>query len=314
MHAESQAVDIAAPPLTRAGLPRLLARLLRIGQWPKNMFVFAGVMFGSQYADGHLALATCRVFVAFCLASSAVYILNDYHDRDADRRHPIKRLRPLASGEIAPARALAIAGGLLALALACAGTAAARAQGLLLAYLAVNVAYSWHLKRVVVIDVMCIASGFMLRLLAGTWAIGIPPSGWLLVTGMFLTLFIAFAKRRAEWAIQGGQGETRAVLLDYTEGLLDTYLAITAAGTAICYALYTVDPQTISLHRTDRLVATVPVVVFWLLRYLFLLHRGRGGGDPSADVFADRQLLFAALLFGATVLAILQPYRHWLPN
>lgn len=133
----------------------------------------------------------------------------------------------------------------------------------------------------------CIASGFMLRILAGTWGIHIPPSRWLILTGMFTTLFLGFASR-AEWADAGESHGRRRVLSDYSQALLDSFLSITATGTVMSYGLYTLDAQTIALHHTDKLIYTLPFVLFGLFRYLLILHNGKKGENPSVDVFTDR--------------------------
>jgi 4-hydroxybenzoate polyprenyltransferase len=174
-----------------------------------------------------------------------------------------------------------------------------------LTYLAINCAYSLILKHQAVIDVFCIAAGFMLRILAGTWGIRIPPSGWLILTGMFITLFLGFAKRRAEWTDASGSHARRPVLELYSRELLDTFLSITATGTVLSYGLYTLDPATIGLHHTDKLIYTLPFVLFGLFRYLFRLHNGDKGENPSADVFTDHQLILCGLAFGGSALWLL---------
>ena len=173
-----------------------------------------------------------------------------------------------------------------------------------MSYLLINVAYSLRLKHQPIIDVFCISSGFMLRILAGTWGIHIPPSGWLILTGMFITLFLGFGKRRAERRDAAGT-HRRPVLASYSGELLDTFLSITATGTALTYGLYTRDPQTIALHHTDKLILTLPFVVFALFRYLYLLHNSKKGENPSADVFTDPQILLCGLSFAACTLWLL---------
>lgn len=288
-------------------LPRFpdLVRLLRPKQWVKNVFVCAGVLFGARLHDTHLVTAMALAFVAFCLISSCVYVFNDYLDRESDRRHPTKRNRPLASGAVSPAQGLVVAVACLALSLTAAWFADQRSLIVILIYLAINIAYSLQLKHQAVIDVFCIASGFMLRILAGTWGIRITPSGWLLLTGMFITLFLGFAKRRAEWTDAAEQHVRRPVLKLYSRELLDTFLSITATGTVLSFGLYTLDAQTIALHHTDKLIFTLPFVLFGLFRYLFILHNGKKGENPSADVFADYQILLCGLTFSGTTLWLL---------
>ena len=277
-------------------------RLLRPKQWVKNGFVCAGVLFGDRLSDTHALTAMGFVFIAFCLMGSSVYVLNDYLDRESDRMHPTKRNRPLASGAVTPSEGFAVGAACMAGSLTAAWWAEPRALIVVLVYLAINTAYSIQLKHQPVIDVFCIASGFMLRILAGTWGIRISPSGWLLLTGMFITLFLGFAKRRAEW-VDAGVGRSRRPVLElYSRELLDTFLSITATGTVLGFGLYTLDPATIALHHTDKLIYTLPFVLFGLFRYLFILHSGKKGENPSADVFTDRQLVTCGLAFcGATL-------------
>jgi 4-hydroxybenzoate polyprenyltransferase len=282
-----------------------LVRLLRPKQWVKNTFVFAGVLFGAQLHSARFMSAAALTFVAFSLMGSSVYVLNDYLDRESDRQHPTKRNRALASGAVTPTQGFCAAAVCMSISLAAAGFADIRVLGIVLTYLAINCAYSLILKHQAVIDVFCIAAGFMLRILAGTWGIRIPPSGWLILTGMFITLFLGFAKRRAEWTDASGAHARRPVLELYSRELLDTFLSITATGTVLSYGLYTLDPATIALHHTDKLIYTLPFVLFGLFRYLFLLHNGDKGENPSVDVFTDYQLILCGLAFGGSALWLL---------
>jgi 4-hydroxybenzoate polyprenyltransferase len=272
----------------------------------KNSFVCAGVIFGGQFHNVPLLRAMLLTVVAFSLMGSSVYVINDYMDRDSDAKHPTKRRRPLASGAVRPGEAFAAAAICLGLSVAAAWGADPRAFALVLVYFAINVTYSLSLKHQAVTDVFCIASGFMLRILAGTWGIRIAPSGWLLLTGMFITLFLGFAKRRAEWSDASGAHGRRPVLDVYSPELLDTFLSICATGTVLSYGLYTLDAKTIQLHHTDKLIYTLPFVLFGLFRYLFLLHRRKKGENPSADVFTDPQILICALAYVATALWLLE--------
>jgi 4-hydroxybenzoate polyprenyltransferase len=286
--------------------PRLkiteLIVLLRPKQWVKNVFVGAGVVFGAQLHNLLALRAMALAFAGFSLMGSAVYVLNDYFDRESDRQHPTKRHRPLASGALSPAEGL-IAGMLCAaLSMVAAWFADPRVLAIVLIYLALNLAYSVRLKHQAIADVFCIATGFMLRILAGTWGIHIPPSGWLMLTGMFITLFLGFAKRRAELTDASGAHARRRVLDTYSPELLDSLLSITATGTVLTYGLYTLDANTILLHHSDKLIYTLPFVLFGLFRYLLLLHRSNKGENPSSDVFTDHQMLLcAAAYLGVTV-------------
>jgi 4-hydroxybenzoate polyprenyltransferase len=282
-----------------------LLRLLRPNQWIKNTFVLAGSLFGASLSDLHVLTAAGLAFVSFCLMGSAIYVLNDYMDREADRQHPTKRLRPLASGEISVAQAGAAAGICLVLSLLAAWAVGPRMLIVVLLYLGINTAYSLGLKQQAVLDVFCIASGFMLRIIAGSWGINISPTGWMIFTGMFITLFLGFAKRRAEWVDAEGEHKRRKVLASYSQQLLDSFLAITATGTVLSYGLYTLDPRTVALHGTDKLIYTLPFVLFGLFRYLFLLHSRNRGENPSSDVFTDGQIILCGLAFVGTTIWLL---------
>jgi 4-hydroxybenzoate polyprenyltransferase len=292
---------------TATRLPAIV-HLLRPAQWVKNVFVCAGVLFGGRLGDPRALSAMLLAIAAFSLMGSAAYVMNDYLDREADRAHPRKRDRPIASGALTPGTALVVALACFAGSVTAALGAGPRVVLLVGAYLAVNIGYSLFLKHEPVVDVFCIAAGFMLRILAGTAGIGIPPSGWLLLTGMFVTLFLGFSKRRAEWVDAAGLGLTRRVLTDYSAPLLDSFLAVTATGTALCYGLYTLDAQTIALHGTANLIYTTPFVLFGLFRYLYTLHRQNKGENPSVDLFSDRQLIVCGLAYVASVAWILN--RH----
>ena len=274
-----------------------LVRLLRPTHWIKNAFVCAGILFGVQFRNPAFVHATLLAVIAFCLMSSCVYVLNDYLDRQADRAHPVKRHRPMASGAIGPFQGLTAAAVCLCASALMAWLAGPRVQLIVLIYLGINCAYSLRLKHEAVVDVFCIACGFMLRILAGTWGIGIPPSGWLILTGMFLTLFLGFAKRRAEWHASRGEAKPRTVLNYYSQPLLDLFLSITASGTALSYGLYALDPQTIALHHTNKLIYTMPLVLFGLFRYLFILHSQGKGENPSVDIFTDVPILLCGLVY-----------------
>lgn len=279
-------------------------QLLRPQQWIKNAFVWAGFLFARAWHDLALAEQVTLAFVAFCLLASAVYIGNDWIDRDADRAHPTKRRRPLASGQVGGAAA-----GSLAIVFALAGLAIGAWVGaglfaVLVAYLALNAAYSLQLKRIVIVDVFALSLGFLLRILAGTIGVGIAPSPWLLMCGLMLTLLLGFGKRRAESAtVDASAG--RAVLAEYSPALLDRLIVVCVSGTLIAYSLYTISPQTITLHGSADLVYTVPIVTYALFRYLYLLGGGHAAEDPSGLFIGDRHLQVSALAWLVAVIWIL---------
>jgi decaprenyl-phosphate phosphoribosyltransferase len=244
--------------------------------------VFAGLLFSQRWSDAAMLHNVLLAFAAFCCASSAVYVVNDWLDRKADAQHPTKRLRPFASGAVSAPLGLGLAGLLLA-----GGFWLAYGNRVLLAllgiYMLLNVAYSLRLKTVPVVDVFIIASGFILRLLAGTVAVGISPSHWLLLTGMFVALFLGFAKRKAETF--HAAGSQRAVLAHYPPALLDTFMAMTMTAMLLSYSLFAISPESQTRHG-ERLIYTVPLVIFGMLRYTYQVHRGRGE-DVARDLLRD---------------------------
>lgn len=285
---------------------RLYLKLLRPHQWVKSAFVFVGLLFGHAWHDVPLVASVLLAAAAFALAASAIYVLNDWADRTRDRAHPVKRHRPLALGLISTRQALTLAGVCLVLAMPLAFAASPVVAGIVLAYVLLNIAYSLAWKHVVLLDVFIISAGFMLRILAGTLGVGIAPSHWLLLCGLMLTLFLGFAKRRAELkALEGRGGGHRKVLDDYDPRLLDQLIAICAANTLVSYSLYTVSAETLAAHGTANLIYSLPFVAYGIFRYLFLLHRRAGGGDPALALLRDRHLLGACAAWLATVVFLL---------
>jgi 4-hydroxybenzoate polyprenyltransferase len=269
-------------------------RLMRPYQWVKNAFVLTGLLFGHAWRDPQLVALVMVVFIAFCLVSSAVYTFNDIVDLEQDKQHPKKSRRPLASGQVSvpAATALAVVLGVLGLSLAYIASPAVLA--ILALYVLMNNAYSLWLKHVVILDVFIIATGFMLRILAGTLGVGIPPSQWLLLCGLMVTLFLGFTKRRAEiFALNDDKANHRKVLEHYSPVLLDKMIGITASGLIMSYSLYTMNPDTIRIHGTANLIYTVPFVMYGVFRYIYLLHHQSRGGDPSHDLVRDRHLLIS---------------------
>lgn len=273
-----------------------LIQLLRPHQWVKNGFVLVGLLFGHAWTNPEMRAQALAAFVAFCLISSAVYVMNDILDREADRRHPEKRKRPIASGRVGIGAAVALAGICLlaggGLVFGLFGVPPSQAPWIFVAYVLMNIGYSLGLKHVVILDVFIIAAGFMLRILAGTLGVGIQPSHWLVLCGLMLTLFLGFAKRRAEVEVPAEEGKPhRRVLDQYSVPMLDQFITLTGGATVIAYSLYTVSEETIALHGTPWLIATVPCVLYGLLRYLYRLHRAGGGGDPARELLNDPHLM-----------------------
>lgn len=278
-----------------------LWRLMRPHQWLKNSFVFTGLLFGHAWQDAHLVTQVAFAALAFSLMSSAVYIINDMVDCEQDKLHPVKRRRPLAANQINMTTA-AVFAALLSISGVLLASSVSHAVLVIVAlYALINLAYSLRLKHIVILDVFIIAAGFMLRILAGTLGIGIPPSQWLLLCGLMITLFLGFAKRRAEIiALSDTRSAHRRVLVHYSAVLLDKMIVITASGVIMSYSLYTMSPETIHTHGTSNLIYTLPFVMYGVFRYIFMLHQRRGGGDPSRDIMHDPHMLLAVLAWGAT--------------
>ena len=281
-------------------------KLLRPHQWVKSGFIFVGLLFGHAWQQPLLVQQVILAALAFALGASAVYVGNDIVDRQADREHPRKCLRPVASGAVGVRAALVLGFCCLAGSLLLAYAASSAVLAIMLGYVALNVAYSMGLKHVVLLDVFIIAAGFMLRILAGTLGVGIAPSHWLLLCGLLLTLFLGLVKRRAELkAMVERGGSHRRVLEDYDPALLDQLIAICASGAIVSSSLYTVSPETVAMHGTTDLIYTLPFVIYGIFRYLFLVHRGGGGGDTAADLARDAHLLGAVVGWLASIVALL---------
>lgn len=287
---------------------RAIIRQMRIRQWTKNLVLFAGVVFSHRFTETTELFRAGVGFFSFSLLASAVYVLNDILDVEKDRLHPEKRLRPIAAGLI-PVRA---AWGLLVVLLA-SGLALGvwLGWGFLIVgaiYLTLNVAYSWRLKHVVILDVMLIAIGFVLRAVAGVELLESREtiSPWLLICTLFLALFLAVGKRRHERVLlaEGAEGHRRT-LQEYPPELIDQLVPVVTAATVISYAIYTVSPQTVENFGTGALVYTIPFVVYGIFRYLYLVYRRQGGGSPSEVLLTDLPTLCNVVLWALTVLVIL---------
>ncbi|RIK43910.1 MAG: decaprenyl-phosphate phosphoribosyltransferase [Chloroflexi bacterium] len=285
-----------------------LLQAMRPKQWTKNAIVFAALVFDNHLLDGRPFLLALGAFVAFCMASSAVYLVNDLQDAASDRLHPGKRERPIASGRLGVAHAwlalaaLAIAAMVLAIFLR---PAFALVLG---GYLILMTAYTFHIKHMVILDVFAISAGFVLRAAGGAVVLDVPISPWLYVCTVLLSLLIAFGKRRHELLLlEGEAGGHRRNLEEYSAHLLDQFILITAAATVMAYSLYTFAAPNLPDNHTMML--TIPFVLYAIFRYLFLVHRRDGGGSPEQMLFSDRLLLGSIVLWGALSIVIL--YWPW---
>jgi 4-hydroxybenzoate polyprenyltransferase len=285
-----------------------LIRLLRVHQWTKNLVLFAGVLFAQEFTHWPQLARAGVGFLLFCLLSSSVYILNDLADLEQDRRHPQKRHRPLAAGTFPVSGAVVLAAG-LGLGGLVGSFVLRREFGTVAAlYFGLNLLYSWRLKRVVLLDVLLIAIGFVLRAVAGVEALRPPAelSPWLLVCTFFLALFLAVAKRRHErMLLEEGAGQHRATLAEYPPALLDQLIAVVTGTTILAYTIYTVSPQTVAKVGGAELVYTVPFVVYGIFRYLYLVFYRGEGGAPAEVLLTDGPLLLNILLWVGAILVIL---------
>ncbi|HPA95877.1 MAG: decaprenyl-phosphate phosphoribosyltransferase [Acidobacteria bacterium] len=281
-----------------------LLRSLRPAQWTKNLFVLVPLLFAGRLSDPAAVGAALLAFASFSAAASAVYLFNDLRDRERDRAHPLKRHRPLASGRLSPAVA-AVAALLLAAAAAAVAVRLGVAFGLALgAYLAINLLYTLALKRLVILDVMAIAAGFLLRVLGGAAAIPVAVSPWLLLCTGFLSLFLGFSKRRHELLLSPDATGGREVLAHYSPAFLDQMINVVTASTVVCYALYAVDAQTVAKFGSERLILTLPMVLFGIFRYLYLAYQVSDPRSPTDAILTDLPFLANLLLWAATAAAI----------
>jgi len=289
---------------------RSLLVSLRPQQWTKNLIVFAALLFGLQLSNPRAVATATAAFVVFCALSGTVYLLNDVADRESDRRHPLKRHRPIASGAISPTAAL-VAAGLLGGAALAASFLVGRGFGIVAAiYLLLLAIYSGPIKHVVILDVLTIALGFVLRAVGGAVAIAVPISHWLLVCTILLALFLALSKRRHELVLLANDAVShRRILQEYSPYLLDQMIGVVTASTLMGYALYTVSPETIEKFGSDRLLLTFPFPIYGIFRYLYLVHQKQGGGSPAEMLLNDRPLLLCVALWSVAVVVILyQPF------
>jgi 4-hydroxybenzoate polyprenyltransferase len=287
-----------------------LFRSLRPSQWSKNVFVLAPLVFGSRLGDPGAVERALVAVAAFCCAASAVYLINDLRDREEDRRHPVKRLRPLAAGTLSPAVAVAavavLVAAVAALALFLGSGSFALALG---AYLLLNLLYTSWLKHVVILDVMCLSASYVLRVLAGASATGVEVSSWLFLCTTFLSLFLAFSKRRHEITLLAeGASSQRPVLDHYSPAFLDQMINVVTASSVVSYALYAVAPETVAKFHTQRLIFTIPLVLFGIFRYLYLIYQRPGLRNPTEAILHDAPSLINIALWGLLVVWIV--YGH----
>jgi 4-hydroxybenzoate polyprenyltransferase len=294
---------VAAPARSLAAS---LLLSLRPSQWTKNLIVFAALIPGQRLLEPAAVAEAAAAFAIFCVLSGVVYLINDIADRDADREHPIKRQRPIASGSLPVPVAVAAA--------AILGTGALAAAfwlrplfGILAAgYVALLAIYSGPLKHLVIIDVLTIAIGFVIRAAAGAVVIAVPISPWLYVLTILGALFLALSKRRHELVLLADRATGhRPILEEYSPYLLDQMISVVTASALVAYAIYTVSPDTIEKFHTNLLGLTLPFPLYGIFRYLYLVHQKEGGGSPSDMLLNDRPLLACVALWALAVALII---------
>jgi len=278
---------------------------MRPRHWVKNVFVLAPLVFARKLDDPVSVARVLAAFVVFSMLSSSVYLINDIADRESDRLHPRKRLRPIATGELAlgaaATLALLLAAGALLGALALDTPFAAVACG----YLLQNLAYSLALKRVVILDVMLVSGGFLLRAWGGAVVIAVEMSHWLVLCTGLLALFLGFVKRRQEIAVFQGATEQRPILKEYSMPFLDQMIGVVTASTVLAYALYSFSPEVAGKLGTRHMGFTIPFVLFGVFRYLYLVHQRGEGENPTHLILQDPPLLVNVLLWGIMILVAL---------
>ena len=307
-HSIPDIIEPQAGPLAPGARPFAVSLVLslRPAQWTKNLIVFAALLFSGRLIVLESVVRSIEAFAIFCMLSGVVYLINDVADREADRQHPLKRSRPIASGQVSVAAALTTAAVLGACALAWAFWLAPQFGVLAAAYLVLQAMYSGPLKHIVIIDVLTIAVGFVLRAAAGAAAIAVTFSEWLLIMTILLALFMALSKRRHELVLLADTAKGhRRILEEYSPYLLDQMISVVTASTLVAYAIYTVSPDTIAKFHTNRLGLTLPFPLYGIFRYLYLVHQKEGGGSPSEMLLNDRPLLLCVALWAATVAVII---------
>lgn len=296
-------------PAVSAGTLRGLLKTMRPRQWVKSIIVYAALVFDGKLLNLDLFLKTTLIFAAFCLISSAVYIMNDLVDMEKDRQHPRKRLRPLASGQLDPRLAAFAAVALGVVSLAAAFWLNLWAGVVLVVYLLQNIAYSFWLKNVVIVDVMVLSLGFLLRVVAGVVVVQVTNfSPWLYICVTLLALFLGFGKRRQEIVLlEGDASNHRASLAEYNLPLLDQIITIITTSTLVAYTFYSFDAATALAH--NKMLITVPFVFYFIARYLYLVHVRHLGGAPDELLLEDRPLLINSALWALTVVVLIYLWK-----
>jgi 4-hydroxybenzoate polyprenyltransferase len=274
---------------------------MRLQQWIKNFFLFAALVFAGHLRIADDVIKTAIGFLLFSFVASSVYIFNDIIDLEKDKEHPIKSKRPLPSGKLQVATAFTVSIALAFTGLLIGWIVNVEFGAILLIYIIINIIYTLKLKETVILDVMTIAAGFVLRVVAGAVLISVPTSEWLIICTVLLSLFLGFSKRRHELTILESHANThRAVLQHYSPYFLDQMIGIVTASTVMSYTLYTISEDTVMKFGTKHLIYTVPFVLYGIFRYLYLVHKKEEGGNPTKIALTDRPLLINLVLWFLT--------------
>ena len=275
---------------------------VRPGEWIKNTFVFAGLVFSRKLTEPSAVIASATAFAIFCALAGAVYLINDISDQERDRQHPRKRERPIASGALSPAMAMSTAAVLAIVGLSAAWMLGTAFGAVATTYLGLLALYSGPLKHIVI----TIAIGFVLRVAAGAIAVGVPMSHWLLVCTILLAMFLGLSKRRHELTLlaDGATGHRR-ILQEYSPYLLDQMIGVVTASTLMAYVFYAISEETAVRFGTSLLGLTIPFPLYGIFRYLYLVHQREGGGSPAELLLNDRPLLACVALWGLAVVVII---------
>ena len=279
---------------------------MRPKQWVKNLFVFAGLIFSRNLMDPHLLMKVTLGFALFSVMASSIYLFNDIRDIGNDRNHRDKHKRPIASGILKISTAYIVSIALAIVSLVSAFWLNPKFFFILAIYGVVNAAYSIRLKQMVIIDIMIIAFGFVLRVLAGTVLTGVSPSDWLIICTTTISLFLGFSKRRQELVLAGDNASgQRLVLENYSLPFLDQMIAVVTGCTVISYALYTVSSETVTRFGTRNLVLTIPFVLYGIFRYLYLVYQKVSGENPTEMIMKDVPSIVNVVLWFVVVVIVI---------
>lgn len=270
---------------------------MRISHWIKNLFVFVPLLYSRNLFDAGLLLISIKAVIGFSLVSSVVYIFNDISDADSDRQHPEKKNRPIAKGTVKKAEALSIIIIFIIAGILITYDLNWEYQCILVSYFIINLLYSFKLKNIPIIDILCIASGFILRIIGGAFVINVIISNWLVLTTLFISLFLAIMKRRSEMMLVSQYNKTRIVLEEYSESYLNLLLTISSTAVIVCYALYTVSERTVTFFGTENMVYTIIFVIYGIFRFMYLVLIKQRSENIAEMIMKDLPLIVNIVLY-----------------